>query len=97
MADTIDAATVRRWVQEIARVLDIPVGTVRSRLNAARTQFRQLYAAVMQEARDRGRVAAGRQRVREARHDLVALAPDDVVDAARPEQRFGLVLAVGSA
>jgi RNA polymerase sigma-70 factor (ECF subfamily) len=36
--------------EEIAEALEIPVGTVRSRLNAARAQFRGLWRAVMQEA-----------------------------------------------
>lgn len=35
---------------EIARVLSIPVGTVRSRLNTARGQFRGLWQAACQEA-----------------------------------------------
>ncbi len=48
------AALVLREVEgleyaEIASVLNIPVGTVRSRLNAAREQFRKQYAAMMQE------------------------------------------------
>lgn len=36
--------------EEIARALDIPVGTVRSRLNAARAQFRVLYIDAKREA-----------------------------------------------
>ena len=35
---------------EIAQVLNIPVGTVRSRLNTAREQFRQRWAAILEEA-----------------------------------------------
>jgi RNA polymerase sigma-70 factor, ECF subfamily len=35
--------------QEIADVLEIPVGTVRSRLNAARAQFRALWQSVLEE------------------------------------------------
>jgi RNA polymerase sigma-70 factor (ECF subfamily) len=35
--------------QEIAAALQIPVGTVRSRLNAARSQFRTLWQSVMEE------------------------------------------------
>ena len=35
--------------EEIAQVLGVPVGTVRSRLNSARSQFRRLYEAAMQE------------------------------------------------
>ena len=38
--------------QEIAEVLDIPVGTVRSRLNSARAQFRAMYSAAMKETAD---------------------------------------------
>ena len=37
---------------EIAGALRIPVGTVRSRLNAARAQFRALWSAAMREAED---------------------------------------------
>jgi RNA polymerase sigma-70 factor (ECF subfamily) len=36
--------------EEIAAMLEIPVGTVRSRLSAARTRFRQLYEAVQEES-----------------------------------------------
>ncbi len=35
--------------EEIADTLQIPVGTVRSRLNAARVQFRRLWAAAQEE------------------------------------------------
>ncbi len=35
---------------EIAQVLNIPVGTVRSRLNTAREQFRQRWSAIQEEA-----------------------------------------------
>jgi RNA polymerase sigma-70 factor, ECF subfamily len=35
--------------EEIATVLKIPVGTVRSRLNTARSQFKRMYEAVAQE------------------------------------------------
>jgi RNA polymerase sigma-70 factor (ECF subfamily) len=35
--------------EEIAEVLEIPVGTVRSRLNAARAQFRRLWQSAMEE------------------------------------------------
>ena len=49
------AALVLREVEgleyaEIAVVLDIPVGTVRSRLNTAREQFRRRWTALLQEA-----------------------------------------------
>ncbi len=36
---------------EIAQTLNIPVGTVRSRLNAARQQFRELWEKVEEEER----------------------------------------------
>jgi RNA polymerase sigma-70 factor (ECF subfamily) len=36
--------------EEIARILRIPAGTVRSRLNAARTQFRALWQEATEEA-----------------------------------------------
>lgn len=50
------AALVLREVEgleyaEIARVLHIPIGTVRSRLNAAREQFRRRWAALQEESR----------------------------------------------
>lgn len=35
--------------EEIAEVLGVPVGTVRSRLNSARSQFRRLYEAALRE------------------------------------------------
>ena len=35
--------------EEIAKVLDVPVGTVRSRLNSARAQFRKLYESTQRE------------------------------------------------
>ena len=38
--------------EEIAAVLGIPVGTVRSRLNSARAQFRTLWTTVMREYDD---------------------------------------------
>ena len=49
------AALVLREVEgleysEIAAVLEIPVGTVRSRLNTAREQFRRKWTALLQEA-----------------------------------------------
>lgn len=49
------AALVLREVEgleyaEIAVVLDIPVGTVRSRLNTAREQFRRRWQAIQEEA-----------------------------------------------
>lgn len=37
---------------DIARSLEVPVGTVRSRLNAARDKFRQLWLAASREADD---------------------------------------------
>ncbi len=49
------AALVLREVEgleyaEIAQVLNIPVGTVRSRLNTAREQFRKRWTAIQEEA-----------------------------------------------
>ena len=49
------AALVLREVEgleyaEIAQVLNIPVGTVRSRLNTAREQFRRRWTAIQEEA-----------------------------------------------
>ena len=38
--------------EEIALVLEIPVGTVRSRLNAARSQFRAMWESVEREAQN---------------------------------------------
>jgi RNA polymerase sigma-70 factor, ECF subfamily len=51
------AAMVLREIEgleytEIAEILGIPVGTVRSRLNAARAKFRSIYEAALQEARN---------------------------------------------
>jgi len=40
--------------EEIAHVLDIPVGTVRSRLNTARTRFREMWSAISEETNDVG-------------------------------------------
>ena len=54
LSPVIRATLVLREVEgleyeEIAEVLGIPVGTVRSRLNSARAQFRKLYDAAMLE------------------------------------------------
>jgi RNA polymerase sigma-70 factor (ECF subfamily) len=38
--------------EEIALVLEIPVCTVRSRLNAARSQFRAMWESVEKEAQN---------------------------------------------
>ncbi len=55
LSPAMRAALVLREVEgleysEIAQVLDIPVGTVRSRLNSAREQFRRRWMAAQQEA-----------------------------------------------
>lgn len=57
LSPALRAALVLREVEgfeyeEIARMLDIPVGTVRSRLNAARGQFRVLWVAAHGEEED---------------------------------------------
>jgi RNA polymerase sigma-70 factor (ECF subfamily) len=54
LSPPIRAALVLRELEsleyeEIARVLEVPVGTVRSRLNAARAQFRELWRAALEE------------------------------------------------
>ncbi|HEX5322159.1 MAG TPA: sigma-70 family RNA polymerase sigma factor [Capsulimonadaceae bacterium] len=54
LSPSIRAALVLRELEgmdytEISKVLDIPVGTVRSRLSAARSQFRALWEAAMRE------------------------------------------------
>jgi RNA polymerase sigma-70 factor (ECF subfamily) len=38
--------------EEIARVMNVPVGTVRSRLHAARGRFRQMWTDALREAED---------------------------------------------
>lgn len=38
--------------EEIARIMQIPVGTVRSRLNTARSQFRKLWTSAMEETKN---------------------------------------------
>ena len=38
--------------EEIAKILGVPVGTIRSRLNTARAQFRQLYTEAIKETND---------------------------------------------
>jgi RNA polymerase sigma-70 factor (ECF subfamily) len=57
LSPTLRATLVLREVtgleyEEIAQTLDIPVGTVRSRLNTARHQFRILWLAVQEETRN---------------------------------------------
>ncbi len=54
LSPPIRAALVLREIEgldyeEIAQALDIPVGTVRSRLSAARAQFRELWESALQE------------------------------------------------
>ena len=54
LSPPIRAALVLRELEgleyeEIARVLEVPVGTVRSRLSAARAQFRELWRAALEE------------------------------------------------
>jgi RNA polymerase sigma-70 factor (ECF subfamily) len=56
LTPTVRAALVLRELEglpyeEIAEVLRVPVGTVRSRINAARAQFRTLWLAVQEETR----------------------------------------------
>lgn len=55
LSPAMRAALVLREIEgleysEIAKVLGIPVGTVRSRLNSAREQFRQRWLAIQDEA-----------------------------------------------
>ena len=57
LSPPLRAALVLREVEglsyeEVARVLDVPVGTVRSRLAAARAQFKALWLRVEQETKD---------------------------------------------
>jgi RNA polymerase sigma-70 factor (ECF subfamily) len=57
LSPPLRAALVLRIVEgldyaEIAEALEIPVGTVRSRLNAARQQFRSLWESVQKEIQD---------------------------------------------
>ncbi|MBM3496975.1 MAG: RNA polymerase subunit sigma, partial [Armatimonadetes bacterium] len=54
LSPTMRAALVLREMDgldydDIARLLGIPVGTVRSRLHAARAQFRELYLVAMRD------------------------------------------------
>lgn len=57
LSPPLRAALVLREIEgldyeEIAKVLQIPVGTVRSRLNTARTQFQALWTAALEEETD---------------------------------------------
>lgn len=57
LSPTMRAALVLRELEgleyaDIAAVLQVPIGTVRSRLNAARAQFRRRWAAIEEETRN---------------------------------------------
>jgi RNA polymerase sigma-70 factor (ECF subfamily) len=59
LSPALRAALVLRELEgmeyaDVARTLGVPIGTVRSRLNAARSQFKDLWFAALGEENDHG-------------------------------------------
>jgi len=68
--------------EEIAEILDVPVGTVRSRLHRARAEVRRRLAPVLSESATRSESSTAPRTVLGARHPDASLPSAPVPDAA---------------